>query len=82
MSHKTSLGVTFLPSSNTDLVAPKTDDGACVSLLNAPLKVINVGLESFSHELKSIGVPVVHVSWTPPANGDPKLADILSKMGA
>jgi len=51
-------------------------------LLTSPVKVVNVGLESFSQQLRSIGVPVVHVSWTPPANGDPKLADIVSKMGA
>ena len=51
-------------------------------LLTAPIKVVNVGLESFSQQLASIGVPVVHVSWTPPANGDPKLADLVSKMGA
>jgi len=51
-------------------------------LLTAPIKVVNVGLESFSQQLTSIGVPVVHVSWRPPANGDPKLADLVSKMGA
>jgi hypothetical protein len=69
-------------SSNKTELAVDVGDITYADLLNAPLKVVNVGLESFSHELKSLGVPVVHVSWTPPANGDPKLAGILSKMGA
>lgn len=52
------------------------------SLLSSPLKVLNIGLEGFAEELASAGVPVVQVVWTPPANGDPELADILSKLGA
>jgi hypothetical protein len=53
-----------------------------VGLLDSPVEVVNVGLEGFYQELKLAGVPVVHVSWSPPANGDPKMADILSKLGA
>jgi hypothetical protein len=51
------------------------------SLLNAPLKVVNLGLESFARELAQQGVEVVHVDWTPPAGGDPALAELLSKLG-
>jgi FdrA protein len=51
-------------------------------LLRAPLKVINVGLEVFAQELERQGVAVVRVDWRPPAGGDPKLADLLSKLGA
>ena len=51
------------------------------TLLDAPMKVINLGLESFADDLSRNGVEVVHVEWTPPAGGDPKLADLLSKLG-
>jgi FdrA protein len=50
--------------------------------LKAPLKVINVGLEGFAEELERQGVAVVQVDWRPPAGGDPKLAELLSKLGA
>ncbi|NKB60010.1 MAG: hypothetical protein GKS00_27170 [Alphaproteobacteria bacterium] len=49
-------------------------------LLDAPLNVVNVGLEGFARELESNGVPTVHVDWSPPARGDAKLADLLSKL--
>ena len=51
-------------------------------LLEKPLKVINVGLAGFARELKQQGVEVVQVDWVPPAGGDPKLADLLSKLGS
>ena len=49
--------------------------------LRAPLKVVNVGLEGFAQDLERQGVAVVRVDWRPPAGGDPKLADLLSKLG-
>ena len=51
------------------------------NLLEEPLKVVNIGLEGFAQELDQQGVEVVHVDWAPPAGGDPKLADLLSKLG-
>jgi hypothetical protein len=51
-------------------------------LLEKPLKVINVGLKGFAKELNQQGVDVVQLDWAPPAGGDPKLADILSKLGS
>jgi hypothetical protein len=51
------------------------------TLLDVPLKVVNLGLESFALELTQQGVEVVHVDWTPPAGGDPALAELLSKLG-
>jgi len=50
--------------------------------LEGPLKVVNIGLENFTNELEQQGVEVVQVDWTPPAGGDPKLADLLSKLGS
>ncbi len=50
-------------------------------LLNRPIRVINVGLEGFAKELAERDVPVQQVQWSPPAGGDPKLAELLSKLG-
>ncbi|MEM9360619.1 MAG: hypothetical protein AAGB04_30960 [Pseudomonadota bacterium] len=50
-------------------------------LIGAPMKVVNVGLEMFANDLEKQGVQVVQVDWKPPANGNPELARILSKLG-
>jgi FdrA protein len=50
------------------------------SLLAAPPRVINVGLELFAENLASQGAPVVHVRWSPPAGGDARLAGLLAKL--
>jgi FdrA protein len=51
-------------------------------LLSAEVKVVNVGLESFAQELAASGTPVIQVEWSPPAGGDPDLADLVAKLGA
>ncbi len=50
-------------------------------LLEQPLKVINIGLESFARDLERHDVEVVQVDWAPPAGGDSELADLLPKLG-
>ena len=60
-----------------DNMSDETPNG----LLNQQIKVINVGLAGFSRELADQDVPVLHVQWTPPAGGNPKLAELLSKLG-
>jgi FdrA protein len=50
-------------------------------LLSQEPRVINVGLERFAQDLASLGVPVVHVAWVPPAGGDPDLAALLAILG-
>jgi FdrA protein len=50
-------------------------------LLREPLQVINVGLEGFFRDLKKRGTPAVHVEWSPPAGGNRKMRDLLSKLG-
>lgn len=50
-------------------------------LLQAPPRVINVGLKVFADDLQQQGVSVVHVDWAPPAGGNAKLAALLSKLG-
>jgi FdrA protein len=50
-------------------------------LLQAEIRVINIGLREFATDLRACGVPVVHVSWSPPAVSDPKIAELLAKLG-
>ncbi len=49
-------------------------------LFSAEVRVINVGLESFALDLERLGVPVVHVQWSPPAGGDPRRAALLAAL--
>ena len=49
-------------------------------LFDQELKVINIGLESFSENLKEEGVDVVQVDWSPPAGGDEEMASILDML--
>jgi hypothetical protein len=51
-------------------------------LLSSSLKIVNIGLESFSQDLQKQGVSVIHVDWSPPAGGNVKLANLLSKLGS
>ena len=48
--------------------------------LGPELRVINLGLESFAETLDGLGVPVLHVQWTPPAGGDPERARLLALL--
>lgn len=50
------------------------------TLLRAPLKVVNIGLESFARDLERRGVPVAQVEWAPPARGNAKLAALVAKL--
>jgi FdrA protein len=50
------------------------------SLLAAPPRVVNVGLELFAAELAGQGAGVVHVQWAPPAGGNARLAGLLDKL--
>ena len=60
----------------------KAGDPKPSSLLDAPPRVINVGLERFAEDLAAQSVAVRHVQWSPPAGGDARLADLLSKLGS
>ena len=51
-------------------------------LLREPLSVVKIGLEGFSGELMEQQVNVIQVDWVPPAGGDPRLADLLAKLGS
>jgi len=76
------------------MMEPKHREDA-KSLLAAPLRVVNVGLELFAADLAGHdadgagpqvglepagGVRVVHVQWSPPAGGNAHLARLLGKL--
>ena len=65
-------------ASASDAKAEKT----ATTLLEGPPRVINVGLERFAEDLAAQGVAVQHVAWSPPAGGDARLAELLSKLGS
>ena len=50
------------------------------ALFDAEVRVVNVGIESFALGLEQLGVPVIHVEWTPPASGDPRRAALLAYL--
>ena len=54
--------------------------GAIDALLTAGPRVINVGLETFAHDLADQQAPVLHVDWRPPAGGDPRLGTLLALL--
>ena len=50
------------------------------NLLRSELRVVNLGLELFADDLRSLGVPVVQMDWRPPAGGDRRMASLLQKL--
>ena len=50
------------------------------SLLDAPPRVVSIGLDIFARELERVGVSQVHVDWRPPAGADPRLAALLARL--
>ncbi|MCP4619556.1 MAG: hypothetical protein GY844_24330 [Bradyrhizobium sp.] len=59
----------------------KQEEAPYRRLLADDVKVLNVGLEGFVGDLRDCGIEVVHVDWSPPAGGDPKMAALLAKLG-
>ena len=49
-------------------------------LLGMEPRVISVGLEIFAETLEELGVHVVQLDWRPPAAGDQRLVDLLSRL--
>ena len=47
-------------------------------LLTRSPSVVSLGLGLFADDLQRLGVPVVHLDWRPPANGDPQLTRALA----
>ena len=55
-------------------------DDVSRDLLEAPPRVINIGLEIFAVNLASQDAKVAHVRWSPPAGGNSRLAGLLEKL--
>jgi Protein of unknown function (DUF1116) len=49
-------------------------------MITGPIRVISLGLELFARTLEEVGVPVVHLAWTPPAGGDPRMVGLLDGL--
>ena len=50
------------------------------NLLEAPVRVVNIGLQMFADDLAGQDVEVVQVDWAPPARGNTRLANLLSRL--
>jgi hypothetical protein len=48
-------------------------------LSNGP-KVLNIGLKTFFESCQTQGIPVLHIQWEPPAQGDSELIDLLDRL--
>lgn len=48
-------------------------------LFKEEIDVVNIGLQSFSDNIKGLDQKVTHVQWTPPASGNTELVDLLFK---
>jgi FdrA protein len=59
---------------------PSDEKEVDLSVLQAPLTAINVGLESFTESLTAQGATVLQVKWQPPAGGNERLMAILARM--
>jgi FdrA protein len=53
---------------------------AMAELLGSEVRVVNIGLAGFAHELERCGVAVVQVDWSPPAGGDAHLIALLDRL--
>lgn len=51
-----------------------------IDLFKQDLKVINMGLESFYHDLVNQEVAAIHVDWKPSAGGNEKMASLLNRL--
>lgn len=48
--------------------------------MDKPIRVINIGLESFAEDLRNADIPVIQMDWRPPAGGDLKLIGLLDRL--
>jgi len=50
------------------------------SLLTRDLQVINIGLTQFMEALAVQEIPVVHIQWSPPAENDEEIQNLLDSL--
>ena len=49
-------------------------------LFKQDLLVINMGLESFYKDLRTLNVEAVQMDWRPRAGGNPKMIELLNRL--
>ena len=49
-------------------------------LFSSQLSIANVGVDIFAKAFRAQDTPCVHVEWRPPAGGNKKMVDLLSKL--
>ncbi|MGW8180286.1 MAG: hypothetical protein ACWGQW_16230 [bacterium] len=49
-------------------------------VIGREMRVINIGIERFSDDLKEADVPVIQMDWRPPAGGDKRLIEMLDSL--
>ena len=49
-------------------------------LLESKLKVINMGIQQFSDQLREEGQQVIQMAWRPPAGGNQEMLDIIDRL--
>ena len=49
-------------------------------LFSSQLAIANVGVDPFAEAFRAPETPCVQVEWKPPAGGNKKMADLLSKL--
>jgi hypothetical protein len=59
---------------------PVTITPQFASLLQAPPRVVNIGLPEFAAELQTAGIAVLQLDWAPPVIADPRIRALLAKL--
>jgi hypothetical protein len=52
------------------------------ALLQAPPRIINIGLPEFAGELQAAGIAVLQLDWAPPSIADPRIRALLAKLSS
>ena len=60
--------------------ATRQTDCSIDGLLNAEVRVINIGLRGFADDLRSRKTPVVQMDWSPPPAADERINNLLDKL--
>ena len=68
------------PKLKSATLSPMLQVAPILSLFTEGVHAVNLGLESFSTNLKACGGDVHHLDWKPPAGGDVTLIDALRRI--
>jgi hypothetical protein len=50
------------------------------NILEQPIIAINLGLNQFAESLEEQEIEVTYINWSPPADGDEEMTDLLDKL--